>query len=283
MMSATETSEGFDLHTHSVFSDGTTTPQEIASEAVSFGLRGFALTDHDTTAGWDEARAAAAAADIGFLPGIELTTHTGQRSAHLLAYGPDPEHPELSDKLSMLRDSRVARARAMADLLAPDFDVDWDAVLLAAGRSVGRPHLADALVAAGFAADRTAVFATILHPGGPYYMPIYALGAIEAVKLVRDAGGVPVLAHPAAHRMRAPFSARELSELAAAGLWGVELDHPENRADWVRPLYEAAESLGLSVTGASDYHGTGKQNRLGEGRTGIDLVEEIRSQAAIPR
>ncbi|QIM18733.1 PHP domain-containing protein [Leucobacter coleopterorum] len=282
-MVAAQMQGGFDLHTHSVRSDGTTTPSAIAQEAAAIGLDGFALTDHDTVAGWDEARIAAASAGVEFLPGIELTTHTGVRSAHLLAYGPDPLDLELGAKMALLRDSRVSRARAMADLLAVDFEVDWDAVLLAAGRSVGRPHLADALVAAGFAADRSAAFETILSPRGPYYMPIYALETVEAVKLVRAAGGLPVLAHPAAHRMRAPFSAAELGELASAGLWGVELEHPENRADWVVSLRAAAVDLGLVVTGASDYHGAGKPNRLGEQRTGTELVAEIRDRVATPR
>lgn len=282
-MNTDETQGGFDLHAHSVCSDGTTTPQEIAQEAASVGLEGFALTDHDTMVGWEEARAAAAIAGVGFLPGIELTTHTGIRSAHLLAYGPDPEHFDLGARLAMLRDSRVARARAMADLLAFDFDLDWDAVLGTAGESVGRPHLADALVAAGFAEDRSAAFATTLSPRGQYYVPIFALDTAEAVQLVRDAGGIPVLGHPAAHRMRAPFSVKELGELADAGLWGIELDHPENRADWVLPLRHAAASLGLAVTGASDYHGAGKANRLGEQRTGAELVAEIRAQVATPR
>jgi predicted metal-dependent phosphoesterase TrpH len=282
-MSVTESRSGFDLHTHSVCSDGTTTPTEIAREADSVGLAGFSLTDHDTIAGWDEARQAAADAGVEFLPGIELTTHTGARSAHLLAYGPDPEHCELGEKLLTLRHCRVTRARAMADLLAADFDLDWDAVLLAAGRSVGRPHLADALVAGGFAEDRSSAFATTLSPRGPYYTPIYALDTLEAVAIVRDAGGLPVLAHPAAHRMRLPISVGELGELAEAGLWGIELDHPENRADWVLPLREAAASLGLVVTGASDYHGAGKTNRLGEQHTSADLFAEIRARVASPR
>lgn len=282
-MSTIDTRGGVDLHTHSVCSDGTTTPREIAQEAASIGLEGFALTDHDTIAGWDEARIAAATSGIGFLPGIEITTHTGVRSAHLLAYGPDPEHPDLKAELAMLCDSRVVRARAMADLLARDFPLDWDAVLLAAGPSVGRPHLADALVVAGFAEDRSAAFATLLSPRGPYYVPIFALNTAEAVQLVCRAGGIPVLGHPAARRMKTPFSCGELGTLTDAGLWGIELDHPENRADWVLPLRRAAESLGLAVTGASDYHGAGKANRLGEQRTSAELVAEIRAQVATPR
>lgn len=278
-----EISGGFDLHTHSVYSDGTTSPGAIAREATDVGLEGFSLTDHDTMAGWEEARVAAASLGIEFLPGIELTTHTGARSAHLLAYGPDPEHLELGTELAQLRDSRVLRARAMADRLSADFDIDWETVFAEAGESVGRPHLADALVAAGYLPDRSAAFASTLSPRGPYYLPTYALDTVEAIRLVRAAGGLPVLGHPAAHRMRSPFSPSELAELARAGLWGVELDHPENRVDWVPPLRAVAVELGLAVTGASDYHGAGKANRLGEYRTDAGLVAEIRARVATPR
>lgn len=282
-MRDTENPGRFDLHTHSVYSDGTTTPEEIARAAAAAGLDGFALTDHDTTAGWGDARSAAAAHRVDFLPGIELTTHTGNRSAHLLAYGPDPLDLALGAELTLLRDSRVHRARAMADRLSVDFDIDWDPIFAVAGRSVGRPHLADALVAGGFAGDRSAAFTTILSPGGPYYLPIYALDTLAAIRLVRAAGGLPVLAHPAAHRQRTPFSDREIARLTRAGLWGIELDHPENLADWLPPLRDSAVRHGLVVTGASDYHGAGKPNRLGERHSSGALVEQIRAQVATPR
>lgn len=282
-MRDTENPGRFDLHTHSVYSDGTTTPEEIAREAAAAGLDGFALTDHDTTAGWDDARSAAATHRVDFLPGIELTTHTGNRSAHLLAYGPDPANLALREELTLLRDSRVHRARAMADRLSVDFTIDWDPIFAVAGRSVGRPHLADALVAGGYAGDRSAAFTTILSPGGPYYLPIYALDTLEAIRLVRAAGGLPVLAHPAAHRQRTPFSDREIARLTHAGLWGIELDHPENLVDWLPALRESAARHGLIVTGASDYHGAGKPNRLGERHSSGTLVEQIRAQVATPR
>lgn len=273
----------YDLHVHSSVSDGTTTPEQLAREAARIGLSGFALTDHDTAAGWDEAREAAEAAGIDFLPGIELTTHHRTRSAHLLAYGPDPDHPALAAELALLRGSRRARARDMAERLSADFDLDWEAVLAGAGASIGRPHLADALVGAGYAVDRSAAFATVLHQSGPYYLPIHALDTEYAVALVRDAGGLPVLAHPAANRLRRPFSAMKLEELARAGLWGVELDHPENVEAWLPELRLAAGRLGLVVTGASDYHGAGKPNRLGEHTSAPDVVAKIRAQVAVPR
>ena len=282
-MRDTEAPGRFDLHTHSVYSDGTTTPAEIARDAAAAGLAGFALTDHDTTSGWDDAREAAASHRVDFLPGIELTTHTGRRSAHLLAYGPDPLDLALGAELALLRDSRVHRARAMADRLSADFAIDWDAVFAVAGRSVGRPHLADALVAGGYAVDRSAAFTSILSPSGPYYLPIYALDTVAAIRLVRAAGGLPVLAHPAAGRQRTPFADAEIERLTEAGLWGIELDHPENLPDWLPALRESAERRGLVITGASDYHGAGKPNRLGERTSARALVEEIRSQVATPR
>ncbi|UOQ60621.1 PHP domain-containing protein [Leucobacter rhizosphaerae] len=282
-MHDTEAPGRFDLHTHSVFSDGTTTPDDIARETADAGLVGFALTDHDTTAGWDDARDAAAAHGVDFLPGIELTTHSGRRSAHLLAYGPDPADLALGAELALLRDSRVHRARAMADRLSADFTIDWDAVFAIAGRSVGRPHLADALVAGGYAVDRSAAFASILSPSGPYYLPIYALDTVEAIRLVRAAGGLPVLAHPAAERQRSAFGEAEIADLAGAGLWGIELDHPENLPEWLPALRASAARHGLVVTGASDYHGAGKPNRLGERSSDASIVARIRAEVATPR
>ncbi len=272
----------YDLHTHSLRSDGTSTPAEIAASAATLGLAGFALTDHDTADGWEEARTAAAALGIEFMPGMEITTKHDWRSTHLLAYGLDPNHAGLQSALERVRTSRHERAREMVALLAVDFDLDWDAVLLAnAGRTVGRPHLADALVAAGYYTDRSLAFAEALHPGSPYYVPTYAIDTVEAIRMVREAGGVPVLAHPAAGRMRRPVDLAAIEEFISAGLWGIELDHPENREDWLPPLRELAESQGLVITGASDYHGTGKPNLLGERTSSADVWQAIRDQVAV--
>lgn len=272
----------YDLHTHSLRSDGTSTPAEIAASAATLGLAGFALTDHDTADGWEEARTTAAALGIEFMPGMEITTKHDWRSTHLLAYGLDPNHAGLQSALERVRTSRHERAREMVALLAVDFDLDWDAVLLAnAGRTVGRPHLADALVAAGYYTDRSLAFAEALHPGSPYYVPTYAIDTVEAIRMVREAGGVPVLAHPAAGRMRRPVDLAAIEEFISAGLWGIELDHPENREDWLPPLRELAESQGLVITGASDYHGTGKPNLLGERTSSADVWQAIRDQVAV--
>lgn len=273
----------YDLHTHSVRSDGTTVPSEIASQAAGIGLAGFALTDHDTVEGWDEAREAARASGVGFLPGIEITTKHEWHSRHLLGYGIDPGSGELLAALAEVRRARVERAREMVRRLAPDYRITWEAVLGADdARTVGRPHIADALVAAGYFVDRSAAFTEILHPGSPYYLGTYAIETTEALRMVRAAGGVPVLAHPAAYRQSRAVSEAELREFAAAGLWGIELDHPENRAEWIPRLERAAGELGLHATGSSDYHGAGKPNRLGERSSDEATWRAIRALAATP-
>lgn len=277
----------FDLHTHSLISDGTTTPSEIAIQAASIGLAGFALTDHDTTAGWAEARTEALRQGIEFLPGIELTTTHLGRSVHLLAYGPDPSHPELQSELTMLLTARFGRAQEMISRLRRDFTLDWEEVLRPPTEgevlSVGRPHLADALVRAGYFSDRSEAFAHVLSPRSQYYVPTYAIDTTTAIELVLDAGGFPVVAHPAAFRMRSPLSEQTIEEFAEAGLKGIELGHPENREDWLGPLRDVTQRLNLVETGSSDYHGDGKPNILGEFTTPAVIVEQIRAQIATPR
>ena len=277
----------FDLHTHSTYSDGTTSPTEIAESAAEIKLAGFALTDHDTTDGWDEARAAAATHNVDFLPGIELTTSHEGRSVHLLAYGIDVDDDPLQDRLKFLRDSRKFRAQEMVRRLQADFVYDWDSLLGQVERgeilSIGRPHLADALVAGGYFRDRSHAFSEALSPRGPYYLPTATLDTVEAIHLVEQAGGVSVLAHPAAFRMRAPLTPHTISTLARAGLGGVEIWHPENRSDWITPIREHAEQEGLFLTGASDFHGAGKPNTLAEHTSPLEIVQLIRRRVHTPR
>lgn len=270
----------YDLHTHSVHSDGTTTPQEIAFEVKALGLAGFALTDHDTTAGWAEAAEAAQGLGIGFLAGMEITTKHEWRSTHLLAYGFDPNHAGLASELQRVRESRLGRAREMVTRLSADFDIDWQSVIEQGDtRTVGRPHIADALVKSGYFIDRSAAFADVLHPQSPYYVPTYAIETVDAIRLVKDAGGVTVLAHPAAARMSRPTDVSAISAFIRAGLWGVELDHPENRSDWLAEIEEIATRHDLRVTGASDYHGAGKSNVLGECTSGGEIWDELHTLA----
>lgn len=285
-MSEIFTDGAFDLHTHSFISDGTTSPSEIAIHAASIGLAGFSLTDHDTTEGWAEARTEAHRQGIDFLPGIELTTTHLGRSVHLLAYGPDPTDPTLQTELAMLLTSRFGRAQEMISRLRRDFILDWDAVLQTpsegALQSVGRPHLADALVNAGYFTDRSDAFTQVLSQRSKYYVPTYALDTTVAIQLVLNAGGFPVVAHPAASRMRRPLSELYIEEFARAGLRGIELSHPENREEWLEPLRLTASRLQLVETGGSDYHGSGKPNLLGQRTTPSVVVQQIRAEVATP-
>lgn len=258
-----------DLHTHSSASDGTHSPAELVAEAKAAGLDMVALTDHDTTAGWDEAMGAALQIGIALVRGIEISCSRAYRSIHLLGYLPDPDDPRLARELARARDSRVTRMDRMIERMAADgipVTVAEVRAQLAPGATLGRPHLADALVAKGVVPDRDAAFRDLLHDGSRYYVGHYAPDPVTAIQLVRGAGGVPVLAHPFAMRT-ATVSDEMVEELAAAGLAGLEAHHRDHDEADVERAVRLADQHGLVVTGSSDYHGTGKLNRLGEHTT----------------
>ena len=266
-----------DLHTHSTVSDGTESPTRLFEQAASAGLWAIALTDHDSTSGWREAAAAVPATGVMLIPGMELSTREGYMSVHMLAYLIDPLDGALVDETARIRESRMTRAEDIVRRLRRDYALDWDDVLAqtAEGTTIGRPHIADALVARGHAPDRSAAFASILHPRWGYAQPHYAPDPLEGVRLIRAAGGVPVLAHPGTRGAEQVVPPRRLRQLVDAGLFGLEVDHPENRADAKPRLRELATRFGLEITGSSDYHGSGKPNRLGECRTAPDVVTKI--------
>lgn len=273
----------YDLHTHSKISDGTTSPTEIAQAVSKLGLGGFALTDHDTAAGWPEARRAAAKFSIDFLPGMEITTKYRNRSTHLLVYGLDPREVDLVHELELIQRSRASRAEEMVERLRADFQITWDEVASGTTESIGRPHIADALVRRGYVADRNEAFERLLGPGSMYYVPTYAPETTHAIDLARRAGGAPVLAHPAAIRHQQVVSSAEIGTLAEAGLVGIELAHPENLQDRVPELTWAAHKYQLLITGASDYHGAGKSNQLGECSTPKQIVDQLRELMRVKR
>ncbi|KTR20685.1 PHP domain-containing protein [Curtobacterium sp. C1] len=270
-----------DLHAHSSVSDGTERPAELVAAAAAAGLDGVALTDHDTTAGWDEAIAAVAALPMTLLPGLELSTRVGYRSVHVLGYLVDPTDPGLVAETTRIREGRFARARRMVDRIGQDHPITWDDVIAQStdGATIGRPHIADALVAAGLESDRSAAFRGILHPASGYYEPHDAPSPLHGVALIRAAGGVPVIAHPAASSRGIVIDEPMLRELVDAGLGGLEVDHRENQSHGKRTLLDWAARHDLFVTGSSDYHGTGKPNRLGEHRTARVAFDAIVSQA----
>jgi len=269
-----------DLHLHSDHSDGTEPPAKVMAAAHRHGLRTAALTDHDTTAGWAEAAEAATSLGMTLLPGMELSARHEWRSVHILAYLFDPDDAGLRALTERIRASRLTRARSMADRISRDFDLRWDDIMAhtADGATVGRPHIADALVAKGFVRDRGEAFAGILHPRSDYYIALYAPDPVTAVETVVAAGGVPIVAHPAGRAGLLP--ARLTQQMLDAGLAGYELGHRENQEPALARLRQLVERHDLIVTGSSDYHGVGKPNLPGEHTTDDDMVARIIARAS---
>jgi predicted metal-dependent phosphoesterase TrpH len=276
-----------DLHTHSSVSDGTETPGELVASAAAAGLDVVALTDHDTTAGWAEASDAARAVGVALVPGTEVSALSRGVSVHLLSYLQDPADSALAGVIAQTREARLHRGRAIVERLSEDLPITWDDVLAqqSPGTVVGRPHIADALVALGVVPDRTAAFADLLSARGRYYVPYYAPEAVEAVQAILASGGVPVFAHPGADGRGRVVPDSDVEELAEAGLAGLEVHHRDHTPEQRARLTALADRLGLLVTGSSDYHGTGKDNVLGENTTAPEVLAEIerRGRTAVVR
>jgi predicted metal-dependent phosphoesterase TrpH len=279
-----------DLHTHSTRSDGLDSPTDLMINAKKAGIDVIALTDHDTVSGWDEARGKAFELGLGFVPGIEVTSvsdverfgKTIRISVHLLAYLPDPDHKALEIVLGDTVATREARGRAIVEKLAEQIPITWEMVLdhLDKGATIGRPAIADTLVTMGLVADRSAAFDYYLSTDGPFYVSHSTVSTLEAIGLIRQAGGVPVIAHPL--KGVGPDTDPEdlpvdhFEEMIAAGLQGVEVYHrdvPETARKW---LHELAAKHDLIITGSSDYHGvSGKPNQLGENTTSQEMLNRI--------
>jgi 3',5'-nucleoside bisphosphate phosphatase len=274
---------GYDLHTHSTFSDGTLDPEAVVALAAERGLAGIALTDHDTTGGVERARAAAAPLGLDVLVGCELSAEHGGNPVHVLGYAFDPAADAFAATRRWICDGRVERARRMVERLrALGAEVNFERVReLAAGGAVGRPHVARALVEAGVVADVPAAFSPDwIGTGGRAYVPKAAVTPVEAVRLIRGAGGVAVLAHPSVHAGAGAVPEPVIRAMADAGLAGLEVDHPDqpppDRAHW-RAL---AAELALEATGSSDCHGALYGYRMGVCRTPEATVERLLARAA---
>ncbi|MHA7143155.1 PHP domain-containing protein [Arthrobacter sp. TmT3-37] len=267
-----------DLHTHSNVSDGTEDPDVLIASAAATGLDAVALTDHDSTAGWDRAAAAAATLGITFVPGMEVSCRTDTGiSVHVLSYLHDPEHAGLREEIGKSRTARLTRARRMVELMSEDFPITWDLVEehVTEGATVGRPHIADALIALGIVTTRSEAFDRILTARSPYWVSHYAPHPAHAVALIRAAGGVPVFAHPSAFNRGAVVGGAVIDEMIDAGLLGLEVEHRDNPEGARGELRTIARENGLLVTGSSDYHGSGKPNLLGENVTTRETLEAI--------
>ncbi|GGO77672.1 PHP domain-containing protein [Nocardioides deserti] len=250
-----------DLHTHSRASDGTQPPGDLVRAAAAAGLDVLAITDHDTADGWAEAEAAAHEVGIELVRGMEVSTRHHGRGVHLLAYLPDPTYPPLVEQLSRVLEGRQARVPDMLERLhALGIEItDADVARAADGTAAtGRPHVADALVAVGAVGDRTEAFDRYLGAGRPAYVDRYAAPLAETIRLVTEAGGVTVVAHPWGRSQREWPGEPELAELQAAGLSGIEVEHEDHTRTSRDKLRAIARNLDLVVTGSSDHHGTGK-------------------------
>jgi predicted metal-dependent phosphoesterase TrpH len=271
-----------DLHTHTTCSDGTDSPRELVNKAIVQGLEILGISDHDTTSGWAEATASLRGS-LKLALGSEISCLTNDGvSVHMLGLLFDAEHEEMQQVLEETRDGRLPRMRKMIEKMrAEGIDISIQDVELAMppGATMGRPHLADALVAKKIVKTRDEAFVDLLHNESRFYVSHAAPTPVEAISLIRRAGGVAVIAHPFASHRGQILNPEDFSELVAAGLNGIEVDHRDQNPDERSMLRTIAHELDLVITGSSDYHGTGKLNSLAENHTHREQWEKLESQA----
>lgn len=272
-----------DLHTHTTASDGTDTPFALVNKALSYGITVLGITDHDSTAGWAEA-VNAARKPISIVLGAEISTLTLDGvSVHMLGLLFDGENEQMQTMLSEARDTRVPRMRKMIELLAADgYAITMEDVIKVKpdGATLGRPHLADALVVNNIVKSRDEAFETLLHNESKYYVTHATPTPEVAIQRIAAAGGVSIIAHPMASRRGEVISTSIFTDLVAAGLNGIEVDHRDQTSVERMALRKVAQELDLVVTGASDYHGKGKLNSLGENLTDPAQWERLESLAS---
>ncbi len=285
-----------DLHVHTDASDGTESVETVFEKASATGLNVLAISDHDTTSNWGKASDLAVQHNMGFIPAIELTTRAVIRAAdgsttkfgvHLLAYLPNPEDEALVKSMRESVEGRVSRLQEITEKIARDYSLSWQDVLnqVQVGATLGRPAVADALIANGHFVERGEVFETIWFKGSPYYVPNRTVPETrDAIALVLAAGGVPIIAHPLArgktYGSGDEFPLAHFEAMIEAGLAGFEVEHrevEERSRVWLRQM---AEKHNLITTGSSDYHGAqGKENTLGENTTTLPNLLRIVEQA----
>jgi predicted metal-dependent phosphoesterase TrpH len=276
-----------DLHTHTNASDGTDSPSELIDKAINRGINILALTDHDTTRGWSEASSAllnhSSQSSMKLVLGAEISCQDENGiSIHMLGLLFDPDYQPLFEVLERTRENRHSRMeRIIARLNEAGIDITLDEVNAQrkGDATLGRPHLADALVARGHVASRDEAFAALLHNKSKFYINHYSPSPVETIKLIKAAGGVAVIAHPLASQRGRTISMDLFESLISAGLDGIEVDHRDHSESEKSELLRFAIENELIVTGSSDYHGTGKLNQLAEYTTHPRQWEALEARA----
>jgi predicted metal-dependent phosphoesterase TrpH len=269
---------GYDLHAHSDRSDGTLPPDEVVALAGRRDLAGIALTDHDTFDGLDEAAAAAGELGLDFVPGIEFSAEYDGASLHILGYWVDPHDEAVNAELDRLSATRFRRGELIVEKLRElGFEIDFERVRrIAGGQTIARPHVAQAMVEAGIVATEQEAFDRYISDDGLAYVPKHALEPLEALRLIRRAGGGCVLAHPGMWKGNGSVPDELIERMAEGGMVGLEVWHPDHDEE-MRSRYAAlAERLGLVATSASDCHGERYGYRMGTERTDAETVRELR-------
>ena len=271
-----------DLHTHSTYSDGTDKPSELINKALAAGITIIGLTDHDSISGWQEATNSLRPG-ISLVPGAEISCQTTDGiSVHILGLLFDSSNSELMNTREKTRENRHGRMeKIIARINEAGIDITMNDVLaqLSDGATLGRPHLADALVKKGVVASRDEAFAQMLHNNSKYYVSHYSPTPEAAIALIKAAGGVSVIAHPMASHRGRTISLETFGSLIESGLDGIEVDHRDHSPDEKMQLITLAKESNLVMTGASDYHGNGKLNSLGEYTTNPEQWEKLESRA----
>ena len=271
-----------DLHTHTTCSDGTDSPRELVNKAIVQGLEVLGISDHDTTSGWEEATQSLRGT-LQLALGAEISCLTDHgMSVHMLGLLFDPNHKEMQTVLEETRDGRLPRMRKMIEKMqAEGMDISIEDVekAMPVGATMGRPHLADALVAKKIVKSRDEAFIDLLHNNSRFYVSHAAPTPVEAIALIRRAGGVAVIAHPFASHRGQILKVEDFADLVAAGLNGIEVDHRDQNPDERAMLRVIAHELDLVITGSSDYHGTGKLNSLAENHTSREQWQKLEAQA----
>jgi len=271
-----------DLHTHSLASDGTDSPGELINKANASGITVLGLMDHDTVAGWDEATMYLRPG-MSLVLGSEISCQTlDGTSVHMLGMLFDRENEALAEVLATTRDNRLTRMnRIIARMNEAGYEISIEDVLaqLAPGATLGRPHLADALIAKKLVASRDEAFAELLHNNSKFYISHYSPKPEDAIRLIKDAGGVAVIAHPLASLRGRTISIDSFASMVDAGLDGIEISHRDQTEEQRELLREVVAQYGIIATGSSDYHGNGKLNELAEFTTNPDDFEALEARA----